>query len=140
MPTTTPPVRVAQHSPLLALPSEIRLLIYPLALQNTVDDIKETSSLRSSSSSSAPKRPAIQGAIALLHTSSLLRTESSEAFNSLVQLERFQVRRSLGWADLADMAKAGVGDAKWKEVVGRVDLMRDVKRIVEWVYGNVQGR
>ena len=76
----------------------------------------------------------MRGALALLHTSSLLRSESSDVFNSLLKLERFQVRRNLGWKDLADMANAGVGGEEWRSVVERGDLMRDVKRVVGWDY------
>lgn len=138
--SSTKSSRIAQNSPLLALPAEIRLSIYAFALEHTVDEIKETSSPRfsSSSSSSEPKRPTIQGALALLHTSSLLRSESSDAFNSLVQLERFHVRRNLGWKDLANMANARVGSSDSKEIDERRDLMRGVRWLIERVCESVK--
>jgi hypothetical protein len=123
--------RIVQHSPLLTLSPEIRLLIYSLALQHTVDEIR--------AQNTTPAIPRLRGALALLHTSSLLRAESSKAFNFLVQLESFQVRRRPGWKDLADMANARVGSSEWKEIVGRKDLMRDVRGLIVWVFESVQG-
>lgn len=137
--TTTEPSRIAQHSPLLNLPPEIRLLIYRFVLQHTVDELLATSSLRISISPSQPSRPAIQSALALLHTSSLLRSESSAALRSLANLERFKVRRSLGWVDSADVVNAEIGGKEWGETVGRGDVMRDVRGFVERVCGSVHG-
>jgi hypothetical protein len=136
--SSTKSSRVAQNSPLSTLPAEVRLVIYEFALQHTVNEIKETSAPRFSSSSSEPQRSAIKGALALLHTSNLLRSESSKAFNSLVQLERFQFRRNLGWKDLANMANARVGSSEGKEIAGRNDLMRDVRGLIERVCESVK--
>lgn len=74
----------------------------------------------------------------LLHTSTLLRSESNDAFNTFVQLERFQARRNLGWKDLAAMANARVGSSEWKEIAGRKDLMCDVRGLIERVCESVE--
>jgi len=134
-PTSTK--HVNQESSLLNLPSEVRLLIYPYAVQHIVDDIRGKS-LQDGRSAPEPQRPAIQGALALLHTSSLLRSESSAALSSLISLEKFQVRRALGRKQLLNMANASVSSPESSDVAGRRDLMRDVRYIIERVDGAVQ--
>ena len=59
MPTTstTPNARTTQHSPLLTLPPEIRLLIYPYALDHTIDEAK--------TQKVTPAYPVLRGALAL---------------------------------------------------------------------------
>jgi hypothetical protein len=136
--SSTKSSRIAQDSPLLSLPPEIRLSIYTFAFQDTVNEIRQTPSHAGSSLKSP--RPAMQGSLALLHTSSLLRTESSDALNSLLRLENFQVRRMLAWEELIMMAKAGVDDdSEWREIDGMVGPMRDVHMFINWVHGHVQG-
>ncbi|KAM0711933.1 hypothetical protein Q7P35_001303 [Cladosporium inversicolor] len=58
--------RIKQHSPFLNLPSELRLMIYAFALQNTVDEIKARAI-----SPIDLKHPLLRGALALLSTLSL---------------------------------------------------------------------
>ena len=74
----------------------------------------------------------MRGALALMHTSTLLRSESSAAFESLLQLEEFQVQKKLGWKDLLGRANARVGSAL------EGDLMGSVKGIVERVCESVR--
>lgn len=132
MPTiTTTNSRITQHSPLLTLPPEIRLMIYPYALTHTVDEAK--------AQNFTPAYPVLRGALALLHTSSLLRTESSDALRSLAQLERFKIRRDPQWADLSPRFKAAIDERKWSEALEMGERTRFVRGFVEGVCGNVFG-
>lgn len=122
--------RIKQHSPFPNSPPEIRLMIYPYALEHTVNEAK--------AQKFTPAYPVLRGALALLHTSSLLRTESSDALRSLARLERFKIRRDPQWADLSPRFKAAIGEREWNELVDRGERMRCVREFLEWVYGNVQ--
>jgi hypothetical protein len=133
--TETETERFDQQSAFLKLPSEIRPLIYPFALQNLAEEIRAAP--LHAILDPGPQRPAMVGVLALFHTSSLLRSECSDTLRSLVQLERFQVRRAPKWDELAEMANAEAGNQG--DIDGRMDAMRDVKYIVERVYWSVQG-
>ena len=106
-------------------------MIYPYALTHTVDEAR--------TQKFTPAYPVLQGALALLHTSSLLRIESSGALRSLAQLERFKIRRDPQWADLSPRFKAVIGEREWNEALEIGERMRFVRAFVEGVYGNVFG-
>ena len=55
--SSTKSSRIAQNSPLLTLPPEIRLMIYPYALTHTVDEAK--------AQNFTPAYPVLRGALAL---------------------------------------------------------------------------
>jgi hypothetical protein len=76
--TATKPVE--QRSPFMALPPELRLIIYDFALQDTISAIESTSFRHIPPSKNA--RLPILGALALLFTSSEVRTESSNAMRT----------------------------------------------------------
>jgi hypothetical protein len=123
------PERIEQHSQLLDLPPEIRLSIYAFALHHAVDEIRETG--LHSPRSFPPQRPAMRGAIALLHTSSLLRSESRQTLSFLVELERFQVQRSYGWVEFVGLVDWGNRKGWMSEIVGKRDFVGDVRWMVE---------
>lgn len=64
--------------PFMSLPPELRVMIYKLALQDTVDAIL------SSASSSPDEPPPYLGALALLHASSIVRQESCESLLPII--------------------------------------------------------
>ena len=57
---------------------------------------------------------------------------------SLVQLDRFQVRRAPKWDELADMANAGPGNQG--DIDGRLDVMRDVRTSLNASTGQSRGK
>jgi hypothetical protein len=75
--TTTNAEDLQQQSPFLNLPPELRIKIYLYALQNTVTSISSTSFQHISPDKH--HSPLIHGSLALLYTSSLIRSESSDA-------------------------------------------------------------
>lgn len=92
--TATHATLIEQQSPLLRLPSEIRLMIYAFALENTIDAVRAVSFLKDMSTTPCPP---IHGALALLHTNSLIRSKSSDAMEFLAKahfdhLDREQTR------------------------------------------------
>jgi hypothetical protein len=134
--------RVNQQSPLLNLPAEIRLLIYAFALQHMVEDMKATTRqavVFSVNTNTKPKRAAMKGALALLHTSSLLRSESSDTLRPLARLERFHCRPHLSWNELGSVIDKTIYISDWSDVLDRLPLMRNTQSTIERAYRTVHG-
>lgn len=87
-----------KDSPLLRLPSELRLAIYDFALQDTLDDTiaqdKASSRLDRTSEDNPEPLPFI-GALAILHTSRALRTEGADTMRSLAEAKRDKLNDAL---------------------------------------------
>ena len=106
-PTSTDPATLpsSQHTcPLMKLPTEVRFMIYAIALQQTIDHAisppfgtprlmpapackqkwsRDPTRIRHTFPRSTVKYPPLVGALALLHTSRQLRSESAQEFNRL---------------------------------------------------------
>lgn len=78
-----------QLSGLMKLPVEVRCIIYELALQDTVDFITSTTT----DSKCAPIK--LRGALALLHTSRVIRAESSDEMLALTMAHHETAKATL---------------------------------------------
>ena len=101
--------RIIQQSPLLNLPPEIRLLIYPFTLQHKIEEMK--AKIDRSVATKRQKPRAFRGALALLHTSRLLRSESSHALRYLARQERSHFRWPLIWDELGSVINKTIKDS-----------------------------
>jgi len=135
--STTDSERINQQSPLLYLPPEIRLLIYPFTLQHKIEEMKAKIDRAVATKRQKPR--AFRGALALLHTSSLLRSESSHALRYLARQERYHFRWPLTWDELGSVINKTIKDSDWNDVLDRLPFMGTTRLTIERVYRTVHG-
>lgn len=123
-----------QNSPFLLLPADIRLIIYSFALQETVASISATSFRHILPEHQT--HPPTHGALSLLYTSSIIRSESSDAMRlpAKAYCDQFVARRDAHRGErmrvFVDYGLITDDEDEWNDTRGRMGMMLSAEYLI----------